>query len=207
MIVSKPPFLLKSITSSFINWKGPVSDKTIYLTFDDGPIPEITPWVHKILEEFNAKATFFCVGDNVKKYPSIFEQTKTLGHKVGNHSFHHLKAWSTPKEQYLNDVAEANRLIQSKLFRPPHGMLTPGLIRQLRKNYAIVLWSTIAYDFDQSISQKKCLSIAMKKTTPGDIIVFHDSIKAAPRMQYVLPIFLKTLTEEGFTFRSLPDLF
>jgi peptidoglycan/xylan/chitin deacetylase (PgdA/CDA1 family) len=207
MIVSKPPFLLKALTASYVNWKGPVSDKKIYLTFDDGPIPEITPWVHKVLNEFNAKATFFCVGDNVRKHPEIFDQTISLGHKVGNHSFHHLKAWSNPKEQYLQDVSQANLIIQSKLFRPPHGQLTPGLIRQLRKEYAIVLWSTLAYDFDLSISPQKCLTTALKKTKPGDIIVFHDSLKAAPRMQYALPIFLKTLTEKGFTFCTLPDIF
>jgi peptidoglycan/xylan/chitin deacetylase (PgdA/CDA1 family) len=207
MIISKPPFLLKALTAPFVNWKGPISDKKIYLTFDDGPIPEITPWVHHVLKEFNAKATFFCVGDNVEKHLAIFEQTIALGHKVGNHTFHHLKGWSTPKDQYLDDVAKANRIIQSKLFRPPHGQITPGLIKQLRKDYTIVLWSTLAYDFDQSISPQQCLSIVTKRTSPRDIIVFHDSIKAAPRMQYALPIFLKTLTEEGFTFCALPDTF
>lgn len=207
MIISKPPFLLKALTAPFVNWKGPVSDKKIYLTFDDGPIPEITPWVHKVLNEFNVKATFFCVGDNVRKYPSIFEQTIALGHKVGNHSFHHLKAWSTPQDQYINDIEKANLIIQSNLFRPPHGQITPALIKQLRKDYTIVLWSTLAYDFDQSISPQKCLSIVTKRTIAGDIIVFHDSIKAAPRMQYALPIFLKILIEKGYTFCTLPDTF
>lgn len=207
MIVSKPPFFLKMISAPFVHWKGPVEEKKIYLTFDDGPIPEITPWVHKVLNEYNAKATFFCVGDNVKKHPAIFEQTLALGHQVGNHTFHHIKAWSTRKEKYLQDIEQASHLIQSKLFRPPHGQITPGLIGRLRKEYSIVLWSTLAYDFDQSLLPQKCLSIALKKAHPGDIIVFHDSLKAASRMQYALPIFLKTLTEKGFTFSSLPDKF
>ena len=205
MIFPRPPFLLRLLTFGSVYWRIPVKEKCVYLTFDDGPIPEVTPWVLETLAAYNAKATFFCVGENVSNYPEIYKQILDAGHRTGNHSFHHIKAWNTPKRSYLKDVSMANELIDSRLFRPPHGQLTLALIQALRKNFSIVLWSVLAYDFDQSLTPERCLAILIRYTRPGAIIVFHDSLKAEPRMKYALPKFLEHLHSKGFVFRSLPD--
>ncbi|MDP4291921.1 MAG: polysaccharide deacetylase family protein [Bacteroidota bacterium] len=205
MIFPRPPLLLKTLTSGIVNWSVPVNEKCIYITFDDGPIPEVTPWVLETLSAFDAKATFFCVGDNVNRNWDIYRQIISAGHRVGNHSFHHIKAWGTPKEAYLKDVEQAHKLINSRLYRPPHGQLTYPLIRALRKDFSIVLWSVLAYDFDRSLKPEKCLAILLKYTKPGNIVVFHDSLKAEPRLRYALPLFLKHFQSEGFVFRSLPE--
>ena len=204
MIFPRPPFLLRFLTFGSVYWRIPVKEKCIYLTFDDGPIPEVTPWVLEILASFDAHATFFCVGDNVNKHPDIYKQILVADHRTGNHSFHHIKAWNTPKAIYMQNVSKAKELIDSHIFRPPHGQLTLPLIRALRKNFSIVLWSVLSYDFDQSITPEKCLSILIRYTRPGDIIVFHDSLKAEPRMKYALPRFLEHFHSKGFVFRSLP---
>jgi len=205
MIFPRPPFLLRLLTSGSVNWRIPVKEKCIYLTFDDGPIPEVTPWVLETLATYNAYATFFCVGENVKKHPEIYKQILDAGHNIGNHSFHHIKAWNTPKAIYMKDITDANELINSRLFRPPHGQLTLQLLRTIRKNFSIVLWSLLSYDFDQSISPEKCLSILIRYARQGDIVVFHDSLKAEPRMEYALPKFLAYFHSKGFVFRSIPE--
>jgi peptidoglycan/xylan/chitin deacetylase (PgdA/CDA1 family) len=204
MIFPRPPYLLRFLTSGFVKWRIPAREKCIYLTFDDGPIPEVTPWVLETLSRFNAKATFFCVGENVNKNKDVYQQILAAGHRTGNHSFHHLQAWKTPGETYLNDVALAQDLIGSRLFRPPHGQITIPLILALRKKYSIILWSLLSYDFDRSISPERCLSILYKYTRPGDIVVFHDSLKAETNMKYALPRFLDHFTAKGFVFRTLP---
>jgi len=205
MIFPRPPFLLRILTLGNVCWGIPVKEKCIYLTFDDGPIPEVTPWVLEKLSSFEAHATFFCVGENVKKHSDIYKQLLEAGHHTGNHSFHHIKAWNTKKEFYLNDVDQAHEVIDSRLFRPPHGQLTIPLIRALRKNFSIVMWSLLSYDFDQSVTQEKCLEILLKHTKAGDIVVFHDSLKAESRLKYALPKFLNHFHSKGFVFRSLPD--
>ena len=205
MLFPRPPFLLRLLTSGSVNWKVPGRDKCIYLTFDDGPIPEVTPWVLETLSSYDVKATFFCVGDNVNRHGDIYQQVLAAGHRIGNHSFHHLKGWSTPKESYLQDVEKAHQLIDSNLFRPPHGQLTIPLIRSLRKGYSIVMWSVLSYDFNTSLTPETCLAILLKHTRPGDIVVFHDSLKAEPRVKYALPLFLKHFQSKGFEFRSLPS--
>jgi len=206
MIFPKPPFLLRFLTSFLVNWRVPGKEKCIYLTFDDGPIPEITPWVLETLATYNAQATFFCVGENVYKHPEIYKNLLEAGHSTGNHTYHHIKAWTTPKAEYLSEVNHAHKLINSRFFRPPHGQLTLPLILTLRKHFTLVLWSVLSYDFDQSITPEKCLSILLKHTKPGDIIVFHDSLKAEPRLKYALPIFLKHFHSKGYVFRSLPEI-
>jgi len=205
MIFPRPPLLLRILTSGYVHWNIPVKEKCIFLTFDDGPIPEVTPWVLETLAAFEAHATFFCVGENVKKHNEIYKRIMNEGHRTGNHSFHHIQAWKTTKVNYLNDVADANELIDSHLFRPPHGQLTFPLMRAMKKRYTIVLWSLLAYDFDTTLTPEKCLAIVLKNTRPGDIVVFHDSLKAEPRMKYVLPLFLEHFRSKGFVFRSLPE--
>jgi len=205
MIFPRPPLLLRILTSGFVKWNIPVKEKCLYITFDDGPIPEVTPWVLDTLAAFEAHATFFCVGENVKKHNEIYKRIMNEGHRTGNHSFHHIQAWKTTKVNYLNDVADANELIDSHLFRPPHGQLTFPLMRAMKKRYTIVLWSLLAYDFDTTLTPEKCLAIVLKNTRPGDIVVFHDSLKAEPRVKYVLPLFLEHFRSKGFVFRSLPE--
>jgi len=205
MIFPRPPLLLRILTSGFVKWNIPVKEKCLYITFDDGPIPEVTPWVLDTLAAFEAHATFFCVGENVKKHNEIYKRIMNEGHRTGNHSFHHIQAWKTTKVNYLNDVADSNELIDSHLFRPPHGQLTFPLMRAMKKRYTIVLWSLLAYDFDTTLTPEKCLAIVLKNTRPGDIVVFHDSLKAEPRVKYVLPLFLEHFRSKGFVFRSLPE--
>jgi len=205
MIFPRPPFLLRLFTFGKVFWRLPVKEKCIYLTFDDGPIPEVTPWVLETLKSFDAHATFFCVGENVIKNNDLYKQLLEAGHRTGNHSYHHIKAWKTKKEFYLDDVKRAHEVIDSHLFRPPHGQLTFPLIRTLRKNFSIVMWSLLSYDFDLSVTREKCLAILLKQTKAGDIVVFHDSLKAEPRLKYALPAFLKHFQSKGFVFRSLPD--
>jgi peptidoglycan-N-acetylglucosamine deacetylase len=205
MIFPRPPFLLRILTFGSVYWRIPVKEKCIYLTFDDGPIPDVTPWVLETLKSFDAHATFFCVGENVNKHNDIYKLLLEAGHRTGNHSFHHIKAWNTKKELYLDDVDKAHDLINSRLYRPPHGQLTIPLIKILKKNFSIIMWSLLSYDFDLSVTPERCLAILLKQTKPGDIVVFHDSLKAEPRLKYALPEFLKHFHAKGFVFRSLPE--
>ncbi|MGY5351436.1 polysaccharide deacetylase family protein [Wenyingzhuangia sp. IMCC45533] len=183
-------------------------EKEIYLTFDDGPIPEITPWVLNQLEKHSAKATFFCIGDNVQKNPEIFEQILEQNHAVGNHTFSHLKGWNIETKKYVEDTILAENLfpknVSQKLFRPPYGKLTGNQSNELQKlGYKIIMWSVLSGDFDQNLSAKQCTKNVIKNCNKGDIIVFHDSIKAFPRLKETLPAVLKHLTEQGYTFKLI----
>jgi len=200
---SSPPSILKQLTNNWLTWDMPPAGKRIYLTFDDGPVPEVTPQVLQILKGFDAKATFFCVGDNVNKHPELFTEINADGHAVGNHTFNHLKAWKTPAGEYLRNVEQCRQMFESRLFRPPYGQITPYLIHQLRKNYQIILWSVLSGDFDQNIPPEKCLQTIIRLTKPGSIVVFHDSIKAGRNMLHALPLFLEHFKERGFEFENL----
>ncbi|MBN2616658.1 MAG: polysaccharide deacetylase family protein [Bacteroidales bacterium] len=181
-------------------WKEAVTGKEIYLTFDDGPHPKITPKVLNILAQFEAKACFFCVGDNVRKYPETFQQVRDAGHLVGNHTFHHLKGWGMTTEAYVEDVALCNELVQSPYFRPPYGRIKPAQVRALQKEYQLVMWSVITYDYDAKLKPEACLNKAIKHSGPGDIVVFHDSIKSEQNMLYALPRFLEYFSRQGYEF-------
>jgi peptidoglycan-N-acetylglucosamine deacetylase len=200
---SSPPSILKEMTKNWLTWEMPPAGKRIYLTFDDGPVPKVTPQVLQILKSFDAKATFFCVGDNVYKHPELFAEINADGHAVGNHTFNHLKAWKTPAGEYLRNVEQCRQMFESCLFRPPYGQITPYLIQQLRKNYQIILWSVLSGDFDQNNSPEKCLQTTIRLTKPGSIVVFHDSIKAGRNMLHALPLFLEHFKERGFEFENL----
>ncbi|MFO7721412.1 MAG: polysaccharide deacetylase family protein [Gillisia sp.] len=194
-------------------WKLPSKQKILYLTFDDGPNPEITPWVLKTLKEFHAQATFFCVGENVTKHPDIFQQILFEGHHVGNHTYNHLKGWETSENVYLENVhlAEEAILKHSKsltnfnnLFRPPYGKILPGQIKKLQKlGYKIVMWDVISGDFDAKLSAEDCYQNVIKNCSSGSIVVFHDSIKAEKRLKEILPVILKYYKEKGFEFRTI----
>ncbi|MBT8266538.1 MAG: polysaccharide deacetylase family protein [Bacteroidia bacterium] len=186
-------------------WHIPSSERVIYLTFDDGPTPEITDWTLKVLDDYNAKATFFCIGKNVKSHPALFSKISTGGHGIGNHTFNHIKGWKSSHQDYLDNVSKASEYINSKLFRPPYGQIRPKQAAALvKKGYRVIMWNILSLDWDASISKEKCAENVIKNSQSGDIIVFHDSLKAATNLRYALPKVLQYFSEEGFKFRRIP---
>ncbi|HTI61206.1 polysaccharide deacetylase family protein [Mucilaginibacter sp.] len=205
MYLVKTPWLLKRLYPSLL-WNNSRSSTCIYVTFDDGPIPIVTPFVLNILKQYQAKATFFCIGDNVKKHPDIFEQVKNAGHAIGNHTFNHLKGWKTDDRTYLDNFLKADELAGSNLFRPPYGRIKRSqikLLREAKPGLKIVMWDVLSGDFDINLSPEDCLRNVLKYTQPGSIIVFHDSLKAFDRLQYVLPKSMEEWSRRGWEFGSL----
>jgi peptidoglycan-N-acetylglucosamine deacetylase len=201
----KTPRLLKAMYKSCI-WHINTHANSIYITFDDGPHPEITPKVLAILEKFNAKATFFCVGENVKKYPEIVNQILAQGHTIGNHTNNHYNGWKTDTALYLQNIKEASSVIQSNLFRPPYGRITNSQIKGIaaqHQDMKIVMWDVLTGDFDVDLSPEKCLQMAIGSTKPGSIIVFHDSEKAWKRLQFALPRYLQHCQQNAWNMKSL----
>ena len=209
----KTPWLFKRIFPNY-TWGIHTSKNVLYLTFDDGPNPNITPWTLNVLEHYNAKATFFCIGNNIQKYPNIFKNIIRRGHAVGNHTQHHVNGWKAKTKAYLKDVEKAQDIIQStiqnsefriqNLFRPPYGKLKPKQGKALLKEaYNIVMWDVLSFDWDKGTSKEKCYNNVVSKAKPGSIIVFHDSEKAAKNMQYVLPKVLDHFTAKGYSFEAL----
>jgi peptidoglycan/xylan/chitin deacetylase (PgdA/CDA1 family) len=202
MYVIKSPWLLRRLYPS-LTWSIPSHDKTVYLTFDDGPHPEITSGVLANLKEYNAKATFFCIGKNVVNHQETYRQVLDGGHAIGNHTYDHLNGWKTADDVYMNNIVKATEIIDSKLFRPPYGRISRFQVQQLKSIFKIVMWDVLSADFDTNISPRQCLENVIKFTGPGSIIVFHDSEKAFPRLKYALPKALEYLSEKGFSFKSL----
>ena len=203
----KTPGWLKKIYDSYI-WSVPASDKILYLTFDDGPHPEATTFVLKELKKYNVLATFFCIGKNVVAYPDIYKQIIQEGHSVGNHTYNHLNGWKTNNDDYLNDIALASNEIDSYLFRPPYGRITSFQAKNLKKAMKgkepkVIMWDVLSGDFDISCSLQQCLANVLLASVPGSIIVFHDSEKAFPRLEYTLPRILRYFSEKGYLFKSL----
>ena len=199
----KTPNWIKRLFNKQI-WFVETDRKVLFLTFDDGPIPEVTPWVLDELTKYNAKATFFCIGDNVRKYPNVYKQLLTNGHQVGNHTFSHVNGWKTNSNHYLESTEKAASYINSKLFRPPHGKVKPSQVRALRKQgYKIIMWDVLSADFDQNISPEQCLENVLNNTEKGSIVVFHDSLKAKKNLYYTLPKVLKHFSNKGFEFKKL----
>lgn len=173
------------------------SNNDIYLTFDDGPCPEVTPQVLKILDYYNAKATFFCIGKNVKNNPNLYNEIISEGHTIGNHTYSHLNGWKTKKKDYLNDIMKATEYIDSKLFRPPYGRITVNQYLSLRNDYKIIFWNVLTKDYSKKLNPDDVLKRTINNIKPGAIIVFHDSIKASEKMLKVLPIILNKTKELG----------
>ena len=189
------------------------SDPCLYLTFDDGPVPEVTPFVLDTLEQYQAKATFFCVGENVDRYPDVYREILAHGHRVGNHTYHHRNGWKTPDARYQEEVARCQTAFQKhrgnhpkaplNLFRPPYGKISRRQIRQLAPQYTIVMWDILSGDFDAHFDAETCLQKCIKHTRSGTIIIFHDSYKAQKNLTYVLPRYLQHFAEAGYRFETL----
>lgn len=208
----KTPKIIKRLYSNYI-WDKKTknsSQKTLYLTFDDGPIPQVTPWVLQTLENFNAQASFFCIGDNIVKHPDVFNLLIKGDHTIGNHTFNHLNGWKTNDEDYLTNIAKTEELLTQKLgqnqliFRPPYGKIKKRQANRLiEKNYQIVMYDVIAYDWDSAIDKNKCLDNVLNYAEDGSIIVFHDSLKAENNMKYALPRVLEYFSNKGYIFKAL----
>jgi len=182
-------------------------ENEIYLTFDDGPHPQVTQFVLDELKKFNAKATFFCIGKNVKEHFDIYKQIISEGHRPGNHTFNHLNGWKTADKKYLDDIKQAADIIDSPFFRPPYGRATKFQMKALQEDkfqLKTIMWDVLSGDFDEKITPENCYLNVVKYAKAGSIIVFHDSLKALPRLQYALPLVLRFFSEKGFVFKVLP---
>jgi peptidoglycan/xylan/chitin deacetylase (PgdA/CDA1 family) len=197
------PFGLMRLLFPKALWRVERTEKTVYLSFDDGPVPETTPAVLLILKQYGIKATFFCVGDNVEKYPELFQEIIKQGHRLGNHSFNHVRGFSMGANEYLRNVQKASQFIPSVLMRPPHGQLTPKLYKELNKNYQIVMWDLITRDYNQSLSPERIVDNVIKYARNGSIIVFHDSEKSKKNVLAALPASIEYLQHEGYRFETL----
>ena len=204
----KTPWLVKQLYPNLL-WNNDRNQRCIYVTFDDGPIPIVTPFVLNILKQYDAKATFFCIGDNVRKHPDIFQQVKNAGHSIANHTFNHLKGWKTEDKTYLDNFLKADELLHANLFRPPYGLIKRSqikLFQQARPGLKIVMWDVLSGDFDQKLKPEACLQNVLKHTLNGSIVLFHDSVKAFDRLEYVLPRAMEEWSREGYEFASLHHL-
>ncbi|MBK8505549.1 MAG: polysaccharide deacetylase family protein [Saprospiraceae bacterium] len=207
MYLVRTPELIQNLFPNFI-WRIPTAEKRIYLTFDDGPIPEVTPWVVDQLSDFNAKATFFCVGENVQKYPSVFMKLRKNGHAIASHTNNHISGWSSENIPYFHNVRRGATLVKSPIFRPPYGRIKPSQVPFLMRHYHIIMWDVLSGDFDPKTSEDQCLGNVIENTRPGSIVVFHDSLKSQKKLEYVLPKVLEHFTDLGYQFDQLTeDLF
>jgi len=203
----KTPWIVKRIFPSYV-WSLPAYEKQVYLTFDDGPHPTITPWVLDELKKCGAKASFFCIGSNVEKFPGIYQRIIDEGHTTGNHTHHHLNGWETEDKKYLADISQASQLIKSNLFRPPYGRIKNAQARKVGEalqndRSRIIMWDVLSADFDSSFSPEQCLNNVLENVSAGSIIVFHDSEKAFRNLEFVLPKTLVSLQKEGYTFQRI----
>jgi peptidoglycan-N-acetylglucosamine deacetylase len=208
MVPHRTPFFLPLLCPSSLLWRVPTSQREIYLTFDDGPVDGPTDFVLETLEKFGAKATFFCIGDNVQKHEGVYRKILDGNHTVGNHTFNHLNGWKTERGEYRMNIElcdeqmKASGGTRSYLFRPPYGRITRAQIHDLEK-YKIVMWDVLSVDYDKLLSAERCLKNSIAATRPGSIVVFHDSFKAERNMMFALPRFLEHFNENGYKFRSL----
>ena len=204
MFIEQPPLLYRLIFAEAIWRIQRHSRKVVYLTFDDGPIPEVTPWVLDTLDRYGVKATFFLVGDNVARHPELLEEIKRRGHSHGNHTMHHLQGLKVTTTRYLRDITDANRLIDSPLFRPPHGIMRTRQGKALKRHYNIIMYDVISRDYSKKLSPEKVLENVKRYTRNGSIIVFHDSLKAEKNMRYAMPRAIEWLKSQGYEFDVIP---
>ena len=228
MFVHKTNFLMRALYPDFI-WRIPTENKEIFLTFDDGPIPEITEFVLEELEKYKAKATFFCIGGNIEKYPDIFQKVVNQQHTIGNHTFNHVRGWDVDDNYYIDNFNECEEIIvdrssmfdilfsttehrtsntkpkrrSHRKFRPPFGRIKRGQAKEILKTHEIVMWDVLTGDYDQSLPKERVLSKTLKHIEKGSIVLFHDSIKASKNMMYALPKVLEHFSEQGYNFKAL----
>ncbi len=208
MFLHKSNFLFRWVYPQFL-WKIPISEKVIYLTFDDGPIPEVTEYVLSQLAHYQAKATFFCIGDNVRKHPEIFQKLIEGGHSIGSHTFNHLNGWKSGNLDYIENFEKCTQLLTEKkvknnLFRPPYGRIKKAQAVEILKTHSVVMWDVLSGDFSQELSPETVLKKSIRYTENGSIVVFHDSLKARRNLEYALPRYLEHFSGKGFVFKSLP---
>lgn len=204
MYLVKTPWYIKAAYPSLI-WRMR-EPGALYLSFDDGPVPGVTDEILNMLDDHNAKATFFVVGENVARHPQLFEKIKQEGHSTGNHTMHHVNGWKTTNEVYYREAEDCNLLIGSKLFRPPYGRIRYDQIKELKKQYGICMWDVLSGDFDKSIDAEKCIKNVIRNAEDGSIIVFHDSNKAKERVLQTLPAVLKYFATKNYSFKALPQV-
>ena len=204
MYLVKTPHFIQNLFPNF-TWRIPTQEKKIFLTFDDGPIPEVTPWVLEQLQKYNAKATFFCVGENIRKYQEVYSMLSEQGHSIGNHTFNHLDGWATDNMTYFHNVRRSAKVTQTVLFRPPYGKLRPKQAQFLQRHYRVVMWDVLSGDFDKDIDEETCYRNVINNTSPGSIIVFHDSLKAEKKLKYTLPRVLEYYSNLGYVFDKLNE--
>jgi len=202
MYTVRAPLILRWLYPT-LTWHRSRAEKRIFLTFDDGPIPDVTPFVINTLKIYGVQATFFCVGENIKKHPDLFDCLIENGHRIGNHTYNHLNGWKTPDDVYLQNVDDCQRLTRTNLFRPPYGRGTRSQYSKLRKDFDIIMWDVLSGDFDTKLSPKKCLQHVVRYARYGSIVVFHDNVKAVPRITYALPRAIEHWLDEGFEFGTL----
>ena len=206
LFIHKTNSLMRALYPNFL-WRKPNNEKKIYLTFDDGPIPEITDFVLETLATYQAKATFFCIGDNVLKHPEVFKKIRDQKHQIGNHTFNHLKGWETNDSQYFKNIEDCENVLfqesSPKLFRPPYGRIKRSQANFLKNDFEIVMWDVLTGDYSSDISPDRCLRKTIESTESGSIVVFHDSIKASKNMCYALPRFLALFSSLAYQFETL----
>lgn len=202
MINLSPPRFFQRLFPSLI-WNFPDEKEGVFLTFDDGPTKDLTLWVLDQLKQYDAKATFFVLGKNIELNPEIFERIVAEGHKIGNHTYSHLKGWATETGQYVQDVDFANGFMNTNIFRPPYGRIKPSQFRILSKRYKIIMWNVLSMDYSRRVSPRRVVNNVINHVQPGSIIVFHDSKKAERSLRYALPRVLETISQKGLKFKSI----
>lgn len=204
MLIEQPPLLYRLLFPEAIWRLKRKGRRIVYLTFDDGPIPEVTPWVLDLLDSYGVKATFFLVGDNVSRNPELLEEIRRRGHSWGNHTMHHLQGMKVTSLRYMRDLTEADRLIDSPLFRPPHGLLRWSQAAAIKAHYNIIMYDLVTRDYSRKLTQEQVLDNVKRFARNGSIIVFHDSLKAEKNLRYALPRAIEWLKQQGYEFNALP---
>ena len=203
MLIEQPPIPYRMLFPETV-WRIPMKHKAVFLTFDDGPIPEVTPWVLDLLDHYGIKATFFCVGDNVRKHPETFRMVVERGHSVGNHTMHHLQGAKVTTARYVADIMEAHALIDSPLFRPPHGLIRWKQAGAIKDNMRIIMYDLVTRDYSKKLTGEQVLDNVRRYVRNGSIIVFHDSLKSESNLRYALPRAIEWLKENGYQFLPIP---
>lgn len=200
MFIEQPPQFIRQLYPH-AHWRMNTSEKAVYLTFDDGPIPEVTPWVLDVLDKYQIKATFFMVGDNVRKHPDEYKMVVERGHRIGNHTFNHLKGFEEGSERYIANIDKADCYLSTDLFRPPHGIMRMKQYRMLSKRYRIIMWDLVTRDYNSKLNGEQVLRKVRKYARNGSIITFHDSLRSIDNLRYALPRAIEWLQGEGYEFK------